>query len=62
MSSQAKEEFEPILKFFHVKPSGNILKDIENLTEVMGKMDLAGKFIKTIFQHFDKVYSSLILG
>jgi len=54
-SEKLKNEFEPVLKFFDVKPTGNIFQDITSLAETLSsnKHSMNDKLTRYFFDYYD---------
>lgn len=53
-SSKLKTEFEPVLRFFEVKPTGNLFKDLTLLAEAIEGAKIDEKLTKFFFTFYDR--------
>ena len=54
-ANKIKTEFEPVLKFFGVNPTGNLFKDISLLTSAIETTNIDEKLTKYFFEFYDQV-------
>lgn len=54
-SKKLAAEFEPVLRFFDIKPSGNLFKDITLLSEAIEGTKIDEKLTKYFFEFYDQV-------
>ncbi|KAF0971945.1 hypothetical protein FDP41_009641 [Naegleria fowleri] len=53
-SQKLKTEFEPVLRFFEVKPTGNLFKDLTLLAEAIEGAKIDEKLTKFFFDFYDR--------
>lgn len=53
-SHTLKTEFEPVLRFFEVQPSGNLFRDVSTLATAIENAQINTKLTRYFFDHYDR--------